>query len=361
VIGLRYRERAPSEVRAEDRQRLDALYAAGLGLLIVDPLSGRCLTALHVILALRGADRMQMLRAILLEVESRAAVDRVVGKREAALLELAGRLVERDGTPESLAYYRATLGLTHYFRGNWKAAFDILDSAFANVPTSRAGWQATARQFSILALVSLGELREATRRQTRQLHDAEIRGDLPTSVNLRTGRATTLWLATDEPETLRRHVGEALAQWSKRGFLLQHANGAIAMADVEIYEGHGERAYQILERQARAVRRSFLLNLQPVRAAANYVRGRAAIASLDVIPDGKRSSRVAEAARIAKRLDGERLTYTSVYGSILKAGVAAAQGDTDGARTALLRAIELADAASMTIHAAAARSSASEC
>src|SRR5260221_3315795 len=96
----------------------------------------------------------------------------------------------------------------------------------------------------------MGDRQRLAPRQARVLAEAELRGDLYTQVNLRTVTIPALCLAADDPGAARRHVREAMARWSQRGFLLQHWQAMRAEVEIELYVGDPAAAQQRLQRDA---------------------------------------------------------------------------------------------------------------
>jgi hypothetical protein len=354
VVGLRFKERNADEVSREDRLRIDALYIVALLLAIVDVIVGTSVAARHLIAALRAGDRFQVARAAILEAVQGAKTGGPEGARERALTDIARRLSGREVNAESRAFILATHGVGLFLRGRWKPALDMLDGAMANVPNNRAGWQSNANLFGAYCLVFLGEYRELKRRRTRLLADAEQRGDLYVSVQLRASHPLVLCLVADDPETARRDAHEAMAQWSQAKFLVQHWQAMLCEADIELYVGDGARAQARVERDASALKWSLLGECQFIRGLTEFARGRAAVASLDAVPSLRRA-RLAEARHMAKRLDRERMEWTTPLARIVSAGIANATGDRRAAIAALRAAAETADGQGMTMHAAAAR------
>jgi hypothetical protein len=171
---------------------------------------------------------------------------------------------------------------------------------------------------------------------------------------LRASHPAIAWLVADDPETARRHVREAMAQWSQSGFLVQHWQAMVAETEIELYVGNGARAYERIERDARALRKGLMLSVQFIRGVTAFLRGRCAIASLDSVP-AMRRARLAEAQRMARQLEREGMGWTSALAATLSACVAHESGDRSSAVAALTAAIERAEAADMSAYAAAAR------
>jgi hypothetical protein len=346
AVGLKFEGRRADEVRAEDRVRIDALYAVALGFSVIDPLFARCMKERHLIEALRAGDAVQVSHAAAL-----CAINGKPGaKRVRALADLARRLALESGDAGALAYARATQGVHHYLSGQWKRALEELDGAYVHVQTHRAGWQSNAHLFAVNALCLTGDLDEASRRMTHLVADAEQRGDSYLSVNLRTGYTATVWLAADDTQTASLRVREAMARWSRSGYFVQHWYAMLAEVDIDLYRGDGANAYERMERDSSALKKSLLLRLQTVRAMTRYLRGCCAIASLGAAP-----ARLGEARRQARLLDGEQMAWTAPLAAIVHACVANARGDSAQAVARLRTAAESATAADMPLYAASAR------
>ena len=353
IVGLRFQERDPRDVRRIDHVRVEALWAVVVGLSFVNVVYGMSAQARHLFLALRAGDRFQVFRGAAIEAANRAALGGAVGKRERAFSALVDRLAEGRTEPEYRAFKDALDGMRLFFRGRWKRAFELLERSYELLTSSRAGWHTNALMFVGFALCFLGEIAELRRRNLVRIADAEDRGDLYTTVNLRIGHANVIWLAVDDAVGARRHVREAMAQWSQSGFFLQHYRALLAEAHIDLYEGDPSQAYDRVVQQWPALKRSFLLHVQYVRADACFLRARCALASLAVAPD--RAARLREAERLARKLDGEAMEWTAPLAALVWAGVAHAQGDRETAISRLRSAATLADASDMRLHSGAAR------
>jgi tetratricopeptide (TPR) repeat protein len=351
---FRFKERDPDDVSRGDRARIDILYSVGIGLSLVDTLQGVCAMTRHLLLALHAGDRFQVLRAAAMEVVTRAAAGGPRGKAERQLSAIVQRLSESADDLESRSFALGTNAIALFLRGQWKRALTDQQIAYERFPNNRAGWHANSVLFSIWSLTFLGRINEFRDRHARLLIDAEQRGDLYTTVNLRIGYSNLAWLAVDEVEAARRNVREAMSVWSSRGFHLQHYRAMLAEVNIELYVGEGAKAYDRISVDWLKLRKSLLLlGTQYVRADARFARARAAVASSEQTE--KRSERLAEADRLARSLASERMFWTDLLATIIRAGIASTKGNRqDGVR--LLRlAIEQARRAEMAIHEAAIR------
>jgi hypothetical protein len=94
--------------------------------------------------------------------------------------------------------------------------------------------------------------------------------------------------------------------------------------------------------------------VQIVRTEAWWLRARILLACAGSSSNGRRHG-LADVTRIASKLDKERVCYASVWAALLRAGVAAREGDQSRAVDALGMAIAEAQAAEMSLCAAAAQ------
>ncbi len=353
LIETKLRER--KDLRPEEKIRLDALYAFGRGLGVVDPIAAMYVKARNLIDALRAGSRAHVVRAAAAEASGMSARGGRESRRERMLFEMSRTLSKESGDVAGYMLYQSTYGVCRYLRGHWRSSVEILDEAAAKLAAVRR-WQANANVFSVFSLVYMGDLREVKTRTAHLIADAERRGDLYTLVNLRASHPLAARLAADDLAGARRHLHEAIAQWSKTEFLVQHWQAMLWEAEADLYAGEGAKAWECLERDAQPLDKSHLLGLQLMRVLTDYVRGRSALASLAGLSASARSSRLGRARRAQRLLEREvGITWAAPLAAILAAGLAKDRGDMAGAARSLRRADELANACDMSLHAAAAR------
>jgi hypothetical protein len=307
--------------------------------------------------ALRSGDRLAISAAASLEASQLATRGGPSeSAREATLVRLSEKLGEGIPLPERPAQaLRAMFAMRCFLRGRWKEAFEAHENAYATLPASRGIWNAHALAvYAEFALGFLGEPAELARRLPALLTDAERRGDRLKVVNLRTGVAPLVYLAKDDPDGARQQVVVSIAQWSQRGFLIQHWRAMIAEVDIYLYEERGPLAHERLTRHARAFRRSMLGLAQYVRAVNAFARARSAVGSARD-GGGPARERLREAAKIGRRLEREATPWIGVLASMALASVANAEGRLEEARSHLRKAMERAHATDMALHEEAAR------
>ncbi len=355
TLVLQFEERSADDVPAADRARIDALHVGAIGLASVDTVLSTSLQARQLVEALRAGDRARTVRAAVMYYGSHlASRGGPVSAHERDVHALIERLVERGGNAEELAFSRGTYGCGLYMRGRYGEAVEVIDAAYANLPSHQAGMQSQAAVYALYSLASLGQLVELRRRTTRLRADAEQRGDLFTQVMLSVSHPFVLKLADDDSEAARAAIREAKAQWSHSKYLLQDWQIMRSETEIELYVGDGAAAYDRLKRDEGPLEKSLLLGLQLLQIFTSYAAGRAAIASIDAA-GSLRGERVAEAKARAVALRDEQIPWANAYAGLISASVKNAEGDREGTLLALREAIALADAADMMLHAASAR------
>jgi hypothetical protein len=227
-------------------------------------------------------------------------------------------------------------------RGHFREALESLDTVGRGVP---GVWNTVnARIFALYACIFIGKHREVARRAPRFLRDAQERGDLYTTVCLRSTAMVDVALASDDPEEARRHVREAMAHWTQAGFHAQHWYAMWSDVLIDLYRGDAMSAYERLERDARVLRRSLLLRVQLVRGMTTYLRACCAIASMGDAPSA-REQRIAEAHRLAGHLSKQSAAWGPTLTTVVRACALNAAGDRAAGVSTLREAIRLAEGA----------------
>jgi len=356
VLGARFRERSPEEVSREDRVRVEALRAVSERLGTVNVILGAAMQARHLLLARRVGDRLQVLRAMCIDLVQFAVADHEEGRRERRVLEAARSLASRAGD-EGRLQLDAAHGLALYMRGRFPEALEALDAALADPARGRLLYSAAGgnvRLFAVFACFFSGRLREEARRAAPLLRDVEQRGDFYTAVCLRSTVMVDICLARDDPDGARRHLREAMARWTRSGFSVQHWYAMFSEVNIDLYVGDGASARARLERDARALRRSFLLHSRFIAGFTAYVQACGAIASIDAEP-ATRTARVSEARHLARQLERTPAAWSKALASLVRAAAANAAGDRAEAIDALREALARCEGAGMRLHSWAAR------
>jgi tetratricopeptide (TPR) repeat protein len=352
--GERFRIEHEGNIPARDRSRIDVCLAAATGLGAVDTLRAGVFQLWATRLALRAGESTRVALVLVLEAVNRAAFRGTHWERTRASIARAQALAERVGDPLNLALVSLWSGMAIHVSGRMRSAVEIFHRAITLL-SQQATWELTTIYSSLVAnLVLLGELKTLVEFQAGQLRIAIDRGDVYGAVTMRVGNANFAWLVQDEPGLALKHVDEAMAQWSVRGFHVLHTMGLGARANVHLYRGAPERALAEIDASWRPLRRSLLLHVQYIRLYCCELRARALLASAERSEPGREHA-VRAATRDIHRIAREKMPLAGPFADMLRAGLAAVRGDDARAMVLLRAATETCHAADMNLHATVAR------
>ena len=353
--GLNFVERDASEIPESDLLRIDICWAGAAGLGAVDLIRGADFQARHLLLALRAGEPYRISRAISFEAVHIATAGGPGQKRAAEVGQKAEALAQRVGHPHAIALSIWSSGVAAYLVGHWKTAAAQCERAAEILRDRCTGvtWELTiAQRFMLSALLYLGEVGEISRRVSGLLTAALEQGNLFAAIDLRT-RLNLIWLAADKPDEARQEVINALLAWPQEGFHLQHYTSLQALAQIELYTGDAEVALKHINGQWRALEKSMLLRIQGLRIDALHLQARAALA---VAASRKNPAPLLKSAgRLAKRIEKEKMLWSSPFVSLVRAGMANIRGEADESAVLLSTAVEGFEVADMGLYAAAAR------
>ncbi|MEO7091744.1 MAG: hypothetical protein ABI175_00750, partial [Polyangiales bacterium] len=295
------------------------------------------------------------LEAIFVSLEGASAkprADRIV--------EVARALAARAPQPDSEALIALSLASIAYFTGHFRAAAEHSEEFFAIhrdglTPTR---WELRATQyFGLCSLVYCGELEELRVRLPAYLREAQDRGDLFLGTNFRVGETNVHWLFDDEPDEAERVLDEAMTarghgahegDWSRGTFQVQHWYALQSRAQIALYRGEGPKAFEWIERDRAALKRSLLLRVQHTRVKARWIRARCA---LTLGTDAGRAIARQESRHIA----GEGAAWATPLAALIDAALAVQAGQGDEGVRLLRSAIEAFDPLELPLFAACAR------
>jgi hypothetical protein len=263
-----------------------------------------------------------------------------------------------DSVPQPYARHWAALcgGLINFTNGRWRIARSELEQAERGLRAECTGvaWELnTAHAFTLWSLFYLGEYPEMRQRALRLEAEARERGDLYAAATHGAFCLPIHHLLRGDPEAARDALAQALAQWTKAGFHVQHFIALMAQTYIDLYCGRGEAAWRRLEEQTPLAARSQMLRVQVMRSLLTHLRGRAALA---YAREAAAPHRLLSAARReGERLLRENMPYCTPHGQHLLAGVALLRGDLPGGTRLLENAADGYEAVEMSALAAAAR------
>jgi serine/threonine protein kinase/tetratricopeptide (TPR) repeat protein len=354
VRGLRFRERDESTVAPTRLKRIDVCWSVAAGLGISDTIRGAEFAARNLLYALDAGEPWRLCRAITVEAGYIAGSGGRSYARAMALAEVARRLAERVKRPDTDAIVEWAAGWVPYFAGQWKVARTHFEESMRIYRDHCTGtrWELdTIQLFHLFVLYLLGDFAEYTRLHPRYLREAHDRGDRYLAINLDLAMVHPS-LLRDDPATARAAAVAALAKWSQSGFHVQDWFQTCVLSRLDFYEGRHEDALARIDARWAALRGSFLLRIQLVRAETRMLHGAAALGSAT---GARREARIRVAEKDARALLREKMTWIDGYAFTLLAGVARKRGDQAAAVSYLEKTISAFERTDMTGLAAGAR------
>jgi eukaryotic-like serine/threonine-protein kinase len=352
--GLRFTPRAASEVPPQELALVDICWSlASLGL--IDTIRGADFGARQLLLALNVGEPNRLARALAIEAVYAAQMSGPARAR--MLLAEATRLAETDALPHVLGIVATTTGLVEYVFGNYEVARSHCERGHQYFSACLgAAWEISVTHlFTTICLFLEGRLAELARRLPPILVEADDRGDLFTATSIRLATEHVVLVAAGRTDDARANVADALSRWSQTGFQMQHRYALVTNVEIDLAGGRAREAYDRIEARWREIESSMLLQIRQQRIDTYGARGRAAVAAALAASGSERKRLLAEAARHAKRIIGEDLTWSIGSGKLVTAAIARARGDDAAAVADLKDALAKFEATGMALHAATTR------
>ncbi|HEX6766176.1 MAG TPA: AAA family ATPase, partial [Polyangiaceae bacterium] len=177
--GLEFEERAASQVKRADLQRIDAVAVAAAGFTRSDFLRGAVFACKELRLALETGEITRIGRALASELLFVANEGISQSERVAALRDMANALMPKIQDERVLGYLKGCSGATHLLLGDSASATPELAEAVALLERGRPSWELTfTRGLWGLSLQIRGGLIDAGNAYANWLADARERADL---------------------------------------------------------------------------------------------------------------------------------------------------------------------------------------
>lgn len=354
--GMRRKARHESQVAPETLKRLDVFGTVASGLATVDTIRGAAFQTRWLRLALQTGEPSRLAVALLQEANFASAQGGRGLKRAESLIQEARRVSAGLEDDHVTGWILASEGFASYFRGRYRVASQQLTESarIFREHTIGSSWELNnVRVFRLLALRFIGDFAQLQLLFERYTRDASQRGDRFMETTLRRAFAI-LELVRGDPDSARDQLQRA--RWTPPGdaFHVQHWYELEARSEIALYEGAAPRALEELAPDYERLGRSLLLRLQIVRVASRWIRARTLL-SAAVTEERDRKRRLAEAARLARRMARESVGFPRAWSRLVMAAVMTQQGKSEHAYRHLREAIEVADAFDMEAVAASAR------
>jgi hypothetical protein len=352
---LRFHERDSTQISSDKLRRIDICWSVAVGLSVVDNVRAADFQTRNLLLALEVGEPYRLARALAMQTGFSGTAGKAAKRQTARLVEAAQMLAQQVGHPHAVGLTTLMTGVAEFYQGRWKNALKLATRAEQVLRDQCTGvtWEIhTAWLYQLVSLFYLGELCELSHRVQSFLKEARERGNVYAATIFRTGLPNAAWLAADDPEEAQRELVEALGQWSRGGFHVQHYLGMLAEGQIHLYRSEGRRAWERINEVWPALKGSLLLRIQNIRIVMLHLRARSAVAAASSF--ASRDLLIA-AARDARRIERERMTWSQPLAWLIRAAVASATGDSSSGVKLLTAAAAGFDEADMALYAAAAR------
>ena len=350
--GLRFRARDETQVSAEDLTRIDLCWSAVAGLSVIDPILGADFQTRGLLLALRAGEPFRVARALAMEAAHRSTAGNRAARRVEALIQSAENLALPLDSPQARGVIHMVRGVSGLMLGQWKQArtsFDQAEVLFRNHCTGVAWERDTVHSLALWALMQMGQIAELKRRWTLLIQEAQDRGDLYAATTLTTFYMSVIRLSEDDSTGIEHELEAVMSQWTRRGFLIQHATAFRSLMHLDLYRGRVDAAWQRLGAIWPEYSGSMLLRIQMIRIQMLELRARSALALAEMSKDPEAPLQAAR--HDARRLVREGQPWALAHACYIQAGIAACREDRWTALHHLTRAADQYDAADMPLNA----------
>ncbi|HUH02110.1 MAG TPA: hypothetical protein VML75_08935, partial [Kofleriaceae bacterium] len=331
-LAIRGRQAEPAELTSAKNLRLACCWSACVGAAMTSPVTAAAYQTRHLRLALEAGDPRRIALGLAMEAIGASAAG-PPARRAHAILAEADRWATRVNSPETAGYARMARATIAFLCGEWRNALTHADEAervFSRECVGCAWEVGTAQRVSLTCLWHMGRIRELAARTARALEDAEERGDLYASTQLRTVLQPNIFLMHHDLPAARAEIERAAAGLARTAVHLQHWQHMQASALVELYAGTPERAVALIDATLPAVKRAFLFRVLAVRMFTYFVHGTALVGA--AARAGKDPTLIRRARQVRRALTRE--TGGAHAADLLGAQLAELAGRTD-------RAVEL--------------------
>lgn len=351
--GFGWKARRPDEVPLEEALEPEAMRAVGSALWLMDPVRGAALIARAGRKAAKLGEPTQV--ALGMSMEACGAAMQGNRRKARALAEeapvAAGHAIKEPLLRALLDGYE---GIALYSAGNFRGAAEklALPEEHKDVVALTAWRLGTFRVMRLWALRDAGlhgeliQLVEVWSREAARRKDA-----FTVAAIARVG--VTAWMARDDPGAALRKLESA--KWTSPwpGYLPLDWAETLARANLALYQREGGQLRARFHKPLGAVPGWLLRGAQLARCRTWFLRGRLAL--MDGSMGGDARTAVAEAAQMARSLEGEGVGYASAWALFLRAGVAYQKMDFNRSALRLREAIAAADQAGMAHYGIAGR------
>jgi hypothetical protein len=347
--STRFDERAEAMIPDAELARVDAARAAGIGLMLVDPLRGYGFLARFLLDALRTGEPRRVSAGLSFNAVTLCRGGEAGYARAKAWLDQARAIGARLDDEYLLGLADACEAGIDVCTGRWEEAAPLGLGAPERLrsTTTPATWECTAAvSLSRTALLFGGDLARLRTLIARHLRAAEDVGDLFAATYARV-HGYFVSAMDDDIARGRADIDAAIAGWSHLGFHGMHFWALYGHLSLDLYEGEHARGLSRLAVARPALARSRILAMQFYRV---FLAAAEANLELGAAAGAERGSASERAARIAITLEKEGPTYARALATLIRARIAVLEGRRDAALALADRAVALFGLAGMRLY-----------
>ncbi|MGC9984545.1 MAG: protein kinase [Polyangia bacterium] len=359
VRGIKFEERPPSSIPAEQARLLDVLWSVNTGLGVVDTLRADDFLLRFLLLALKAGDIRRVAQGLGVLAGQLAALGKPYLGWANRLVAQAEILARRSSDAPIIGLARMCRAMVRYFAGEFDAVANELGAVEQYLLTHclNVGWElATTRSFACFSLRLSGRLRELGECFDRYTADADRTGDRFLATNLRTYQST-VWLMRDDPDRAARDIEGVLDSWPRDLYHVQHFFHLYARCEQALYRERPDQARDALAAEHERFAESRLLKISGIRIEHAWISGRVALAMAETLPVQERLPYLRQARSHARSLARAEHQTGVAMGALLEAGIRWLEPAPSRAVAvvALERAVATAEAASALLLAESGR------
>ncbi len=350
-----FTSRDEARVPATELARVDAARAAGVGLMMIDPLRGYGFLARFLLDAVETGEPRRVAAGLCLNAVTLCRGGEAGYPRAKSWLAAARRVADELDDEYLRGLADACEAGASVTTGRWSdgAKLGLGAPSKLRATGTPATWERTAAvslgRTSLFAMGRMSELRVHTEKHLREADDV---GDRFAA----TYAAVHGWVIAamdDDIARGRASLESSLSRWSRLGFHAMHFWRLYGELMFDLYEDRPEQAHARLEAARPALSRSRILAMQFYDA---FLSATDAAIALRLAEKSERPARHLDHARaIEKRLAKMKRPYTDAFVALVSGRVDEIEGRESAARGRISRAAELFADCEMSLHAAAAR------
>jgi tetratricopeptide (TPR) repeat protein len=355
-----------------ERARLEILWTASTSMSMVDVTLSDAFRTRHLERILDVGDASSIARALAYE----AALEVHIGGplldwHARRLLEHARRLVDRTGDPYDAAWLQLGIANQAYCGGRFRAAADACNASLAILRSRCSGvaWEiTTVMAFLLTSLAMLGDLALLRETAERFAVDAEQRGDLFGAAEGYSGECILAWWSAGNAKDALARARKAVARqggdserWPEKTHRRGQLTELMASVHVQLIDGDPWPAWRMMLEQWSGLKSAMVPRLQFYRSWVRHGRARVALAAAEQCIDGgprggwTRERLLADARAMQREIAKDDRPFAAPWAALIEGGLVYANGDREGARCALERAVVGFDRADMALYREAAR------